>query len=481
MATDSDSFALIIFGITGNLAQIKLIPALYDMAESGLLPENISIIGTARRELSDEAFKDYFHETLHQENKHHKHEIKTEVVKKLLQKISYLQGNLDDPNFYIRLNDYLKKLTKRGQKCNNKIFYLATYPELYSTIFENLKNQSLDDQSRGWVRVMIEKPIGTDLKSAQELNRLLLEYFKDDQVYRLDHYLGKETLQNILAFRFGNGLFEPLMNNQFVDHIQITASEDYGIGDRGGYFDKVGMLKDVGQNHSLQMLAFVTMDSPKDLSNRAITDERIKILKCLKPAKAVFGQYDGYLGEKNVEPESTTDTFFAFKCQIENKRWKGVPVYIRAGKKLEKTITEIAIVFKTPINRLVDDLKVGEEPNILIFRIYPNEGIILKFLAKDPGSKMKLNETYMQFCYKTLSSHLPDAYEQLLSDTIRGDQTFFNDAEEVEAQWAFTDHLSRVGIPTVYKNHSWGPPEADELIKKDGREWLTPSMEFCAL
>lgn len=469
-----DSLSLVIFGITGNLAQIKLIPALYDMEEKDMLPQNTEIIGIARKDLSADDFESYINEVLHRENKHHQHEINEDVFKRLLNKMKYLKGDLDDDSLYQGLKNNLDSNI-------NRIFYLATYPDLYHIIFKNLKKYQLDDESNSWVRVMIEKPIGNDLESARDLNKLLSEFFKESQIYRLDHYLGKETLQDILTFRFANGLFENLMNKDFVDHIQITASEDYGIGDRGGYFDKVGMLKDVGQNHELQMIAFAAMDAPKDLSNEAVTKERLKILEALKPLEVVFGQYKGYQSEKNIEPNSKTDTFYAFKAQIENPRWSGIPIYVRAGKKLAKTITEIAVVFKTPENRLIEDLKAGELPNVLIFRIYPNEGIILNFLSKKPGSKVALEESYMQFCYKYKGAHLPDAYEQLIADTIRGDQTFFNDAKEVEAQWKFTDPLSEKKTSlTVYEEGSWGPKEADDLIEKDGRKWLMPSMEYCA-
>ncbi len=479
-----DSFTLIIFGITGNLAQIKLIPALYDMAERGILPKDMSIIGIARKPMTPQEFKDYFHKTLHLENRHHLHEIKEDIAQSLLDKVHYIDGHLDDPDFYKRLKEFLNQRAKLGDNCDNRIYYLATYPELYRDIFENLQKQGLNKQDKGWVRLMIEKPIGNDLKSAKTLNKLLLEYFSEDQIFRLDHYLGKETLQNILTFRFGNGIFESLMNKDHIDHIQITASEDFGIGERGGYFDKVGTLKDVGQNHQLQMLAFATMDEPLEFTNEEVTRQRIKILQNLNPIpeRVVFGQYKGYQQEKNVDPDSGTDTFYAYKTEIINERFKGIPIYVRAGKKLERTITEISIVFKVPVNRLFKGEKSSMEPNVLIYRIQPNEGIVLKILVKKPGHTKELDSTYMQYCYRYPLNEIPDAYEHLIADTIRGDQTFFNDAEEVEAQWAFTDPLSvKKTKPIIYEPGSWGPKEADELIEADGRKWLIPSNEFCAL
>lgn len=473
-----DTFALIIFGITSNLAQIKLIPALYDMEEKGLLPEGMHIVGIARRQMQREDFKNYIHTTLHLENIHHKHAIKEQTFKKLCERLKYLSGQIQDQELYRNLNKILKH--------DNRIFYLATYPELYHQIFQNLQKNGLNKQSKGWVRLMIEKPIGHDLPSAKALNDLLLKYFTEDQIFRLDHYLGKETLQNILTFRFANGIFEPLINKDYIDHIQITALEDFGIGKRGGYYDQVGALKDVGQNHQLQMLAFATMDAPGQFSNEAVTKERIKIIKALipLPEKIVYGQYEGYKKEENVTPDSTTDTFYALKTYINNERFKDVPIYIRAGKKLKQTVTEISIIFKNPINRLLKHLNCGNEPNVLIYRIQPNEGIVLKILIKVPGHETKLQPEYMQYCYRMdpNTHYIPDPYETLLIDTIRGDQTFFNDAEEVEAQWAFIDPLIVArGKPVIYKPGSWGPKKADQLIEKDGRCWLEPTMEFCRI
>ncbi len=478
-----DSFALIIFGITGNLAQIKLIPVLYDMAEKGLLPKNISVIGTGRKQFSDKEFKRYFHNTLHLQNIHHQHEIKEHIFQELAKRIHYIGGSLDDADFYPRLKTFLNKL---GKHCDNRIYYLATYPELYSAIFKNLQKLRMNKQEKGFVRLMIEKPIGNDLQSAKKLNGLLLKYFSEDQIYRLDHYLGKETIQNILTFRFSNDIFEPLINKDYIDHIQITATESFGIGKRGGYYDQVGALKDVGQNHQLQMLAFATMNAPTEFSSEAITRERIKILKSLTPLpqKVVFGQYQDYHKKENIAPDSTTDTFYAFKTYINNERFKDVPIYIRAGKKLKQTVTEIAIVFKNPQNRLMKNIHSPDEPNVLIYRIQPNEGIVLKIITKTPGHKVDIEPAYMQFCYKSdpHTHYIPDPYERLLIDTIRGDHTFFNAAEEVEAQWAFVDPLVKMrGKPIPYIAGSWGPKEADKLIEEDGRAWLEPSMDFCRI
>ncbi len=476
-----EKLTLVIFGITSNLAQIKLLPALYDMAEKDLLPSNISIIGIARSTQTPAEFTKYIHQVLNKENRHHQHPIKETILKKLVKKMHYLPGHLDDPNFYVKLKGFLVKL-----KSQNVIYYLATYPDLYHHAFDNLQRAKMNHQRSGFVRLMIEKPIGNDLSSAKKLNQLLKKYFSEDQIYRLDHYLGKETLQNILTFRFGNGVFEPLINSEFIDHIQVTASEDFGIGDRGGYFDTVGSLKDVGQNHQLQMIAFAAMDAPIEFSNEAVTKQRLKILQELipHPKKLILGQYEGYSQEKNVSPTSKTDTFYALKTEIDNNRFKGVPIYVRAGKKLAQTVTEISVIFKNPENRLFKNLGSVDEPNILIYRIAPNEGIVLKVAVKHPGHKIKLNPEYMQYCYPVDRNFhgLPDPYERLISDVIRGDQTFFNDAEEVEAQWSFIDQYAKSSqIPLIYKPGTWGPKEADQLIESNGRKWLEPSMQFCRI
>ena len=511
-----DSFAIIIFGITGNLAQKYLIPTLYDMEEKDLLPKGVTIVGIARRKMSDTNLKEYIHQVLHQENIHHKHKIKMDIFKKLCARINYISGEIEDQNLYAKLKEYLKH--------DNRIYYLATYPDLYHYIFENLQKHKLNIQNSGWVRLMIEKPIGHDLSSAKALNELLLKYFEENQIFRIDHYLGKETVQNILTFRFANGIFEPLINKEYIDHIQITATEDFGIGKRGGYYDLVGALKDVGQNHLLQMLAFATMDAPSEFSNEAVTLERIKILKNLVPLpkNLVFGQYEGYRQEENVDSNSQTETFFAFKTYLNSERFKDVPIYVRAGKKLKQTATEISMVFKEPSNKLFKYIK--DEPNVLtfssqtkrqgsasasynnsqrsaqqvlIYRIQPNEGIVFKILTKTPGHKVKLKSEYMQYCYRIdpHTHYIPDPYERLLVDIINGDQTFFNDAEEVEAQWAFIDEVIRPSRqaslidplakardkPYIYKPGAWGPKEADELLEADGRTWLEPSMDFCRI
>ncbi|HZZ98837.1 MAG TPA: glucose-6-phosphate dehydrogenase [Candidatus Saccharimonadia bacterium] len=472
------NFSLVLFGVTGNLAQLKVLPALYDLEEKHLFPEKTEIFGVARRPMTQEQFQEYVASVLQMENIHHKHAIHDEVWTRLRNRLHYVAGDFNDASLYVELKQKLEKF-----ETHNRIFYVATYPSLYPTIFDNLQATGQNKPAHGWARLMIEKPIGTDFKSAQALNVLLAKHFSQDQIYRLDHYLGKETLQNILTFRFGNGIFEPLMNRDHIDHIEVTAAEEFGIGERGEYYDAVGGLRDVGQNHILQMLTLVLMESPTEFSNEAVTKERVRVLEKLKPMphSVVFGQYEGYQQEHHVRPGTTTDTFFAFKTELDTPRYAGVPIYVRAGKKLERTVTEISIVFKTPITRLFKNLDSGMEPNVLVFRVQPNEGIVLRILSKTPGQELKLEQSYMQFCYHELSSQLRDAYERLIADAIAGDQTFFNDDIEIDLQWKFIDPLfAAKKLPVVYKPGSWGPKEADELLKKDEKAWLEPSLMFCA-
>ncbi len=480
-----DSFALVIFGITSNLAQIKLIPALYDMEEAGLLPEDCVILGISRTAQTKAEIEQYVHGVLQKENRHHQHPVDSTVANRLIQRFFHLAGEAHTANLYADLKTFLDDYAKTTKGCHNRIFYLATFPDLYQSIFEHLKTSGLNSEVKGWARLMIEKPIGNDLPSAKKLNQLLNTYFREEQIYRLDHYLGKETLQNILSFRFANDFVEPLLNSQYVDHIQVSTLEDFGIGARGGYYDSVGALKDVGQNHLLQMIAFACMEAPTSFDNDAITRERLAILQNLvpDPASLVLGQYQGYTNEPNVSKDSTKDTYFAFKTEIRNRRFKDVPIYVRAGKHLAQDADEITFVFKPfPNGPLKNNLQSTQDSSALIFRLEPNEAIVFKMLTKKPGHDMQLEPAYMQYCYRESAANLPDPYEKLIADAIAGDQTFFNDAAEVEAQWDFIDKLLAHAPKVIqYPKGSWGPSEADALIKKDGRSWLEPSMAFCKI
>lgn len=478
-----DSFALVIFGITGNLSQIKLIPTLYDLVAANVIDTDFSVLGLGRRNFDEKQFSSFISQVLRAPNRHHTHPIDPAVEQKLLSLMQYQSVDVTNSQQYQALKDKLAELP--GSQ--NRMFYLATLPSLYQAIFNNLEKNGLNSQAKGWVRVMVEKPIGMDLASAQAINSLLLKYYTEDQIYRLDHYLGKETMQNILTFRFGNGIFEPLMHRDYIDHIQVTALENFGIGERGEYYDATGALRDVGQNHLLQMLALTTMDQPHEFSNAAVTKERIKLLQSLKsdPGKIVFGQYDKYKTEPHVKPGSSTETYFALRTEIDNDRFRSVPIYMRAGKYVSSSYTtEVAIVFKNSPHRILKHLDSGLDPNVLIYRIQPNEGIVLKMLTKVPGHSLKLQESYMQYCYRGAPCDLPDAYERLIVDALLGDQTFFNDAPEIEAQWKFTDPLLAAKSNDnlhPYPLGSWGPAAADELLAADGRSWIEPSAVFCAI
>jgi glucose-6-phosphate 1-dehydrogenase len=471
-----NSFTLVIFGFTSNLAQIKLIPTLYDLvAGTTLKNTSFQIVGVGRTPMDTTELDAYVDRVLHTPNRHHTHAIDPLVQRDLMSHLHYLTADLTHAESYRELETYLANLP------GNRMYYLATFPSLYEQIFTELNKHQLLKEDRGWVRLMIEKPIGTDQSSAQALNTLLTTYLREDQIFRLDHYLGKETLQNILTFRFGNGIFEPLMNPEYIDHLQVTATEDFGIGARGSYYDQNGALKDVGQNHLLQMIALATMDTPDAYTTQAIMTKRIEAIQGLVPDgnTLVTGQYDGYVREKDVSPTSTRETYFAFRTSLTRTQFAGIPIYVRGGKMLQQTATEIAIIFKDSQARRLSEFPGGKTPNILIYRIQPSEGIVLKLITKVPGHEFELKESYMQYCYPH-TANLPDAYERLIIDALRGEQMFFNDASEVDAQWAFTDALiPHMKTPIVYPAGTWGPAEADAMIARDGRAWLEPSTAFC--
>lgn len=465
-----ESFTLVIFGVTGNLSQIKLIPTLYDLLASQALNVKFNVIGVARANMDQTSFRQFISSCLHQNNSHHSHPIDPAIEDKLLNLMHYVELDFDKNSDFSALNKTLSSLPTSS----NRLYYLATYPHLYGNIFTSLSESGLNDTRAGWVRILLEKPLGHNLESSAELNHLLSQHYTENQIFRLDHYLGKETMQNILTFRFANSLFEPLMNREHIDHIQVTAAEDFGIGERAGFYERAGALRDVGQNHVLQMLALATMDKPASFSNTDITNERIKLINSLVPktSQIVFGQYSGYHQEKNVNPESNTETFFALQTFIDNDRFRDVPIFIRAGKYLASSVAEVSIVFK------------NEPANVLIYRIQPHEGIVIKMLTKVPGHERKLQESYMQYCYRLSSPILPSAYERLIVDALRGDQTFFNDAPEIEAQWRFVDPLQEAKKSLKlhsYPRGSWGPSAAQELITKSDRAWLEPSMLFCSI
>lgn len=477
-------FTFIIFGGSGDNSYQKIYPALYDIAEKGLLPEDFAIVATGRK-YTQEEFYEFFQHSVTSDNRHHKHSIDNDFFKFLEKHIYFFPGDNSSLSFYKDLDTYLNELMEKGLPCGNRLFYLGLPQTIYPTVFKNLKKSGLYRSPCGWTRILVEKPIGDDFTSARAYNKIFRSVFAEDQIFRLDHYLGKETLENVLSFRFENEIVKDLLNKNTLDHIQITAAENFGIAKRGKFYDVTGALKDVGQNHILQMVALATMEKPKDWSDEEMVKSRLQVVKKLRarPEDVVYGQYGegkvqgkeakAYADEDFVAENSQTETFFAMKTFIDNKMFQDVPIYIRAGKQMETWVTEISYVFKSK--------NIGE--NVLTIRVQPNEGIAMKILTKKPGYTKQLEPTYMQFCYK---HHFPgqtfDAYEKLIQDSFVGKLTSFNTTEEVEAEWKFIDPLVAHKTPTrIYPAGSWGPKEADELIEKDGRHWIPPYAALCQM
>jgi len=452
-----EKLLIVVVGVTSNLAKIKLIPALYDLYESNQISEDSKILGISRQARGEGELRGMVDEAVISKKSG---QVDMSILNKFWQRFEFINGDLEDEELY-------KNISTRLEDGAQIIFYLATHPAFYESIFNNLNKIGVN-RGRFGVKLMIEKPIGSDLKTARNLNKLLVEYFDESQIYRIDHYLGKETIQNILAFRFNNLIFEKITQSNLIDHIQITMTESFGAEARNAYYDNVGALKDVGQNHLLQMLALVMMDEPKEMTNEEITKKRLEVLESLvaEPRSLVLGQYSGYSSEK-----IKTNTYFAFKTSLNRGPMANIPIYVRSGKKLAKSVAEIVVVFK----------KNNGFENRLIYRIQPNEGIIIRFGVKKPGAGMELEEGLMQFCFRSVNDRLASPYEKLINDAIRGDQTFFNDAKEIEAQWRFIDGLKSGISPIVYEPGSWGPKEADEMIEKDGRSWVEPNEAYCRI
>jgi len=450
---------IVIFGVTSNLAEVKLIPALFELWNNKQIPENIAIIGLFNRNRTQKELRNLIGKSLQLKGG----EVGEKLIERFWKKFKFLNGDLRDDLIYKNLKKELRK------NSGDIIFYLATHPALYKDILSNLDKEKFNKNSKGSIKIMIEKPIGYDLKSAKSLNKLFKKYFSEKQIFRIDHYLAKDTIQNILTFRFHNEVFESVWNRKKVDHIQITAAESFGAELRNAYYDSVGALRDVGQNHVLQMLAFTVMDRPARFDNEGITSKRMDVFENLvaKPNSLVLGQYENY-SSKKIDVE----TFFAFKTRLRRGKFCGVPIYIRGGKKLAKTVAEISVVFNK---------KDNEQANVLIFRIQPNEGIVFEMAVKKPGLDIKCEKGTMQFCYRQIGK-LNNPYARLLMDAILGEQTYFNDAEEIEAEWKFIDALKSMKTKIFpYSAGTWGPKKADELMKKDGREWLEPSDELCRI
>jgi glucose-6-phosphate 1-dehydrogenase len=490
-----DPCAIVLFGATGDLTHRKLVPALYHLALEGHLPAEFAAVGQARREWTDEQFRDELKTSLAMDHPPEFEQFWPEFAAHLV----YSPGNFDDPATYTRLKQRLEALDRTHATAGNRLYYLAVSPEYFETIISQLGRGNLiypPQQETPWSRVVIEKPFGHDLQSAKELSRNVSRVLAEDQVYRIDHYLGKETVQNILALRFGNSNFEPIWNRRHVESVQITVAEEVGMaGGRGGYYDTSGAIRDMVQNHMMQLLCYVAMEPPVNLSADAVRNEKVKVLQALPDwtpddvaQNVVRAQYTagsiqgsevvGYLQEKGVRPNSTTATYVAMRLTLNNWRWAGVPFYFRTGKRLPKRATEVAIQFRNPPTALFEAEGDGDNVgNVLVLRIQPNEGASLSVMAKIPGSRRRLQEVRMDFRYGTaFASPPPEAYERLLLDVMLGDPTLFTRTDEVESAWRFITQIldawnTGAGKPLTYVAGTWGPAEADQLLARDGAKW----------
>jgi glucose-6-phosphate 1-dehydrogenase len=482
---------LVIFGATGDLARRKLLPALYNLAHDGALPERFHLIGVSRREKEHE---DYRQECEQAIKEFSRRPPDPDVLKGLLEHVKYVPGVFDDESVYGKLETELDTFERQAGEKLNRAFYLSTAPAFFAVIVEQLGKRKLNHHEDADVRIIIEKPFGTSLAEAQELNRRVLSVFEENQVFRIDHYLGKETVQNMMAFRFANGMFEPLWNRNYIDHVQITAAEDIGIGSRAGYYDKAGALRDLIQNHMLQLLCHIAMEPPVSFTAEEVRNEKVKVLRAIhQPTEqdiseiAVRAQYGpghaggedvaSYLEEPGVREDSNTETYAALRLEVDNWRWAGVPFYLRAGKRLARKITEIAVTLK-PVPHLAfsQDGSLGVRPNQLILTLQPNEGVTLQLGAKIPGTRMLIRPVNMEFLYGTaFLSESPEAYERLITDAMRGDPTLFTRNDEVEAQWRICDPIVAYwqrtpGPLPQYEAGSQGPKEAEKILR-DGHRW----------
>jgi glucose-6-phosphate 1-dehydrogenase len=482
---------LAIFGGTGDLAKRKLLPALYNLAHEGALPERFNLIGVSRSEMSDEEYRAIARESIAQFSRR---KPDADVLSKLLERIRYVSGSFDDDSVYERLKSYAREFDEEAGIAFNRVFYLSTAPGFFPVIVDKLGEHRLSRHEGAEVRVVIEKPFGTDLREARELNEAVLSVLDERQVFRIDHYLGKETVQNMLALRFANGLFEPIWNRNYIDYVQITAAEDIGIGTRAEYYDKSGALRDLVQNHMLQLLTLLCMEPPVTFSADDVRDEKVKVLHAIQPPKpeevpeaVVRAQYErgmvggeeapGYLEEPGVPPDSRTETYVALRLEVDNWRWAGVPIYVRTGKRLARKVTEIAVILKpVPHMAFQAEGSVGVQPNQLVMTMQPNEGVSLSLGAKIPGTRLRIRPVNMEFLYGTaFMSQSPEAYERLIMDAMRGDATLFTRDDEVEAQWRICDPIlegwSRDDRPLPrYPAGSEGPEEANALLK-EGQRW----------
>lgn len=467
---------MVVFGGTGELARTKLFPALFSLFKQKKLPQEFFIIGLARRSFSDKEFRELFKK-------------EGSEWEEFSKNIYYQQGVFEEEKGYEELKERLNEFDQQMGACITRFFYLATPPDHYSTILDHLSQTKLSEGcgqgSNKWTRLIIEKPFGKDSETARMLDKKLSQMFEERQIFRVDHYLGKETVQNIFTFRFANGIFEPVWNKNYIDHVQITWAEKRGIEGRGAFFDGVGILRDVAQNHLMQLIASVSMEQPRSFSKEAVRDvraEAIRAIRCIEPSEAekfmVRGQYVGYQNEQDVSKNSKTETFAAMKLFVDSDRFSGVPFYVRAGKKMPKDEVSISIVFIQTCHILFKEYGCPEEGNVLTIRIQPDEGIGVRFIAKKPGAKLSLETVDMKFSYQEkFGGKGADAYEKLLLDIFAGDQMLFNRSDELESSWKFITKIlegwsSQSSKVLPCEPGTWGPKEAEDLIEKDGKKWL---------
>ncbi len=479
---------LVIFGAAGDLTKRKLIPALYNLVREEALGEHFAVIGYSRSPQTDAQYREMLFTGLNSYSR--SQPIDESVWRTFSRLIRYVEGNFEDPEGYIALRGALESLEEEIGSVGNRLFYLATPPSAAPVILHRLSEAGLlqpGGAEAPWTRIIMEKPYGRDLESAIDLNRIVAEVLQEDQVYRIDHYLGKETVQNILVARLGNTIFEPLWNRKYIDHIQITAAESIGVEGRGRFYDKTGVLRDMVQSHLLQVLSLCAMEPPVSFAADDIRDKRVEVLRGLRQFSpqevadnVVFGQYRGYCDEENVDPRSRTPTYTAIKCFIDNWRWQGVPFFLRVGKHLAQRLTEISVVFR-PVPLCLfgrDDVCQDLEPNVLTIRIQPDEGMALKITSKRPGGEMEVGSVEMDFSYSETYMHpIKDAYERLLLDAVKGDATLFARRDEVEFAWRFVTpilnswEMDEKRQPVFYAEGSEGPVEAEKIMDRYSRQW----------
>ena len=484
---------MVLFGVTGDLSRKKVVPAVYDLANRGLLPPGFSLIGYARRDWADQDFAQIVHDSVKQ---YARTEFREEVWNQLSEGLRFVQGDFDDDVAFDTLRRTIEELDQARGTGGNYAFYLAIPPSFFGAVVGQLQEHKLaQPPADAWRRVVVEKPFGHDLESARVLNDTLDGVFPPESVFRIDHYLGKETVQNILAMRFANNMFEPVWNGNYVDHVQITMAEDIGIGGRAGYYDGIGAARDVIQNHLLQLMALVAMEEPTSFDADSLRLEKQKVLSSTTLPRRLDlstarGQYvegwsggekvQGFLDEEGIKKSSTTETFAAITVNIETRRWAGVPFYLRHGKRLGRRVTEVAIIFKRAPH-LPFSVTATEEltQNALVVRVQPDEGMTLRFGSKVPGTAMEIRDVNMDFAYGgSFTEASPEAYERLILDVLLGDPPLFPRHEEVELSWKILDpvldHWARKGRPDRYPAGTWGPPSADAMLARDGRTWRRP-------